>query len=79
MWRTNTVLKIDQYPSLKPKMFLAANSSTLQRLLDWVNHLLIDMIFPAMLKNAYSLKTWLKRHPANVIVQHPYWQPQGSV
>jgi len=50
MWRTNTVLNIDECLSLNPKMSRLATSAPLHRLPNLVNRLLIHMICRTMMK-----------------------------
>ena len=78
-WKMNTVQKIDKCLSLNPKMSRMAITAPLPRLLDLVNHLLIHLICPAMMRNSWHLNRWLKWHPDEAIMQHPYWQLQGSI
>jgi len=79
MWRMNTVLNIDHGPSLNPKMHQSAISSTLERLLDLVYHLLVDVICPVMMNCTSRLNLWQKGHHDGAITQHAYWQPQSSI
>jgi len=51
IWRMNTVPDIDECQLRSTKAFRAAILSTLQRIQDPVNHLLIHMICPAMMMN----------------------------
>jgi len=60
-------------------MYWATILSSLQRLLNLLNHHLIHMIRPLMMKNAWFLKVWLKRHPDKAIAQQAYSQPHGSI
>jgi hypothetical protein len=55
MWGTNTAPNIDECWLLNLKNFTIATSSPLQRCLDLVNHLLINMILPAMITNTSHL------------------------
>jgi len=51
MWRMNTAPNIEKCQPLNLKMFSAATSSPLQRILDLVNHHLVHIINPAMMAN----------------------------
>jgi hypothetical protein len=55
MWGTNTAPNIDECWLFNPKNFTIATSSPLQSFLDLVNHLLINMILPAMITNTSHL------------------------
>jgi len=65
-------------PVKNTKAYPAAISFPLQQLLDHVNHLLIDMICPAMMKNTYRLTMGLRRHSDEPIMHHTYWSAPGS-
>jgi len=79
MWKTNTARNSDDCRSLNMKNCRAMTSSILQRLPNLVNHLLIHMICPVVMKNTQRLKIWPKRHQDEVITQHAYWPPPGGI
>jgi len=55
MWWMNTVPNLDVSQSINPKAYRAISSSHPQWLQDLVNHPLIHMIYPAMMKNTWHL------------------------
>jgi len=78
-WGMNTVLKVDVWRSINSKASQAAILAPLQRLLDPVNHPLIHMICPVMMRNTYRLPMWQRQHLEKVLVQHIYWPQPGSI
>jgi len=58
-------------------MFQVLISSPAQYVLDLINLRLIPIISPAMMKNTWPVKVWLKQHPEKAIMHHAAWQPQG--
>jgi len=79
MWRTNTVPITDNCRSLNMKNYRAMTSSILQCLLKLVNHLLIHMICPLVMKNTKRQKIWPIQHPDRAISQYTYRPPQGTI
>jgi len=79
MWSINTAPNIDVCQSRSMNVFCTSISSTVQWLQDTVNHPLIRMICPAMMKNTECLTMWLRRHTDEVIVQHIDWPPRGYI
>jgi len=79
MWRMNTVWNIRVCRSISMELYRAAILSPLQQLQDPVNHPLILMICPAMMKNTLLLTLWLRRHPDNAVAQHVNWPPPGTI
>jgi len=69
-WRMNTVQLIDVCQSINLKVYQATISSPPQWHQDPVNHPLICMLCPTMLKNTWHPTMWLKQHPDETIVQH---------
>jgi len=51
MWRMNTAPNIDMWRSINSKRYRAAILSPLQRLQGLINHPLIHMMCPAMMRN----------------------------
>lgn len=79
MWSTNTVPNVNECMSLNPKMFHTVLSCLLNRLLDFINCLLIHMICPTMMKTTGHLTVYLKRHPDEAFMQQAYEKPQGFI
>jgi len=79
MWRGNTVRNIDVCWSLQPKAYWASISSPPWCLQEPVNHRLIHIIRPAMIKNTSFLTMWLKWHPDEAIAQYADWPSPGSI
>ena len=79
MWRLYTVPNIDVCWSLYLQAYQATIPSPLQRLQDPVNHPLIHMNTPVMMRKTYHVKMWLKRHPAQEITCHANWLRPGFI
>ena len=79
MWTMNTAPNNEVCRSMNLKAYQAAISFSLQWLQDPVNHPLIHMICPAMIKDSFCLTMWLRWHPDEAITQHAYWPPPGSI
>jgi hypothetical protein len=68
----NTAPTIDVSQSIITKAYRAAILSTPQCLLDPVNHPLIDIICPVMLKNTYCVSMWPTWQSDEAIAPHGY-------
>jgi len=79
MWRMNTVPNICMCRSINMKAYQAAIISLPQRLQAPVNHPLINLISPALMKNTQHQTMLLKRHLDEAIAQHAYWPLPGSI
>jgi hypothetical protein len=79
MWSTNTVPNIEVCQSTNMKACWVAISSPPQWLRDPVNHFLIHIICPVIMKNQQCFKMWLRRHPDEGSLQHSYWPLAGSI
>jgi hypothetical protein len=58
--------------SINSKAYRPAISTPEQHLQDPVNHPLIHMICPVMMKNTKCLTMWLRRHPDEVMMLPAY-------
>jgi len=79
MCRINTVPNFDVYQSITLKMYRAVILSPPKRHEDLVNHHLIHMICPMMMKNISCRTIWLKWHLDEEIMQNAKWPPLGSI
>jgi hypothetical protein len=78
MWRMHTLpTSIDLCWSINSKPYGAAFPSPLQQLHGCINHPLIHMICPVMMRNTLRLTMWLRQHPEEAKVQPAYWTPPG--
>jgi len=79
MWRIKTLSIIDVCQSINWKAYRAVITSPCQWYQDPMNHPLIIMISPTMMKNTWWLTMLLRWHPDTLIVQPACWLPPGSV
>jgi len=79
MWRMNTLLNIDACRSINPKPYRVAISSFLQLLKGPMNHPLMPMIRPAMMRNPWHLTMSMRWYPDNAILQPASWTPPCSI
>ena len=78
-WRMKNMPNIDVCRLMYLKANRDAISSPPQQLHNPVNHPVIYMIGPALMKNTWHLTMCLKWHLDKPIAQHTYWPPQGSI
>jgi len=74
-WRINTMLNIEMCQSIYTKAYRGAIISLPKWFSDPVNHPLIHIICPAMMKKTQCQTMWLRQQQHEAIVQHAYWPP----
>jgi len=79
IWRMNAVTNIDLGQSIQSNLNQSAVSSPLQQHQSPIDHSLIIMICPAMMRNTECVTLWLRRHPHEAILEAAYWVLSATI